>query len=55
MAKNKHHECVECDAVFKISHDLDNHHYKVSFCPFCGSDIDQDLIDEQYEDIEDDE
>jgi uncharacterized paraquat-inducible protein A len=55
MAKNKHHECVECDAVFKISHDLDSHHYKVSFCPFCGSDIDQDLIDEQYKDLEDDE
>ena len=52
MAKNKHHECIECDAVFKIKHDLDDHHYNVGFCPFCGATIDEDQIDEQYEDLD---
>jgi uncharacterized paraquat-inducible protein A len=55
MAKNKHHECVECDAVFKIKHDLDEHHYKIEFCPFCGTAIDEDQIDEQYEDLDNDD
>ena len=52
MAKNKHHECVECSAVFKIKHDLDEYHYMVGFCPFCGATIDEDQIDEQYEDLD---
>ena len=55
MAKNKHHECIECDAVFKRKHDLDDHHYNVGFCPFCGATIDEDQIDEQYEDLDNDD
>jgi len=59
MAKNKHHECIECDAVFKIKHDLEEHHYKVEFCPFCGdkmryddSDLDESLdLDNWEEDV----
>lgn len=48
---NRHYECVECDAVFKIKHDLDGDYYTVGFCPFCGSEIDEDQIDEDnYED-----
>jgi rRNA maturation endonuclease Nob1 len=43
---NRHYECVECDAVFKIKHDLDRDYYTVGFCPFCGSEIDEDQIDE---------
>ena len=49
MARKKHHECVECDAVFKINFDLDEDYYKVEFCPFCGSHMDEDQQDE-YED-----
>ena len=55
MARKQHHECVECDAVFKIKHDLDEHHYKVGFCPFCGGTIDEDQIDEQDEDLDNDD
>jgi hypothetical protein len=47
----KHHECIECDAVFKISHDLDEDYYKVTNCPFCGAEMD----DDQQDDIEDEE
>ena len=51
----KHHECVECDAVFKINHDLDAKYYKVEFCPFCGAGMDEDQQDDQYEDVEDED
>lgn len=40
--------CFECDAIFKVKHDLDNY-YEVMFCPFCGAGID----DEKDEDDDD--
>jgi DNA-directed RNA polymerase subunit RPC12/RpoP len=40
--------CTECDAIFKIKHDLDKY-YEVMFCPFCGGGID----DEKEEDEDD--
>lgn len=49
MKRKKHFECVECDAVFKINFDLDEDYYKVTFCPFCGSEMDEDQQDD-YED-----
>jgi len=30
-------ECVSCDAVFTVDHDLDPEYYMVTHCPFCGS------------------
>ena len=47
--RNQHYECVDCDAVFKIKHDLDKDYYSVTHCPFCGSE----LQDEQIEIDED--
>lgn len=41
----KHYECVECDAVFKIKHELDTDYYRVMHCPFCGAEMDEDQID----------
>ena len=37
--------CDSCEAEFKINHDMDEEYYQVKFCPFCGSEI-----DEEYED-----
>jgi len=51
MGRKQHFECVECDAVFKIRYDLDEDYYNVTFCPFCGSEMDEDQQDE-YEDDE---
>jgi len=51
MGRKQHFECIECDAVFKINYDLDKHYYNVTFCPFCGSEMDEDQQDE-YEDDE---
>lgn len=43
--RNQHYECVECDAVFKIKHDLDKDYYKVTHCAFCGSELQDEQID----------
>ena len=51
MGRKQHFECVECDAVFKINFDLDEDYYNVMFCPFCGSEIDEDQRDEYDEDL----
>ena len=43
--------CPECDAVYKILHDLGDP-YRVGFCAFCGEEIEQDeyLDREDWED-----
>lgn len=35
----KLYTCNECDAEFKIKHELDDDYYEVNFCPFCGKEI----------------
>ena len=47
----KHYECIVCDAVFKIKHELDPDYYKVSNCVFCGAELVEDQPD-QYVDEE---
>ena len=32
--------CVSCEAEFAIKHNMDDYHYRIMYCPFCGSDID---------------
>ena len=39
--------CPQCDAFFKIKHDMDESYYEVNFCPFCGSDRDTEEEDEE--------
>jgi len=53
MARNQHFECIECEAVFKIKYELDETYYNVSFCPFCGAELDDDQKDEYETDIDD--
>ena len=50
MPKSKH-ECVECDAVFTISHHLDETYYEVTNCPFCGAEIEHDDQDDDDEEL----
>jgi uncharacterized paraquat-inducible protein A len=47
MATNKHVECNNCDAVFKINHDMDDMFYQVKYCPFCQEPLDDDQDFEQ--------
>ena len=43
--------CVSCEAEFKIKHDLDEKYYRLSFCPFCGEDLNEEFEDEiEWED-----
>lgn len=41
-------QCEDCEASFEIKHDLEERYYKVSFCPFCATEIEleDDLEDE---------
>ena len=42
--------CYNCDAIFKLKHDMDDDYYEVNFCPFCGS-----SIEEEQDEVEEDE
>lgn len=44
-------ECEECEAKFKIKHDMSDRYYVVSFCAFCGAELEieaslDDFLDE---------
>ena len=42
-----------CEAEFTIKHNLDEDHYRVEYCPFCGDTLE---TDEDYEyDMDEDE
>jgi predicted RNA-binding Zn-ribbon protein involved in translation (DUF1610 family) len=44
--------CLSCEAEFSIRHDMDDYHYKVEFCPFCGETLDEEETFE-FDDEED--
>ena len=46
MAKPKQYFCTDCDAEFKLSHDMDPDYFTVSMCPFCGAEVEH---EEDYE------
>ena len=35
----KRKECITCEAVFEVSHELDPQYYNIEFCPFCGNEL----------------
>ena len=38
--------CNTCNAEFTIKHDMLEQTYIISFCPFCGEDIDEENVEE---------
>ena len=43
--------CVSCEGEFKLKHSMDEGYYSVSFCPFCGEELDDEFKDEiEWED-----
>jgi len=42
MNATLHYECNNCDAVFKLRHDMDEAYYPIQYCPFCGCELDED-------------
>lgn len=54
MNKTRILECISCESMFAVEHDMNDHYYPVEFCPFCGSALDlEETIDDDY--IEPDE
>jgi hypothetical protein len=46
--------CLSCDAVFSITHEMDEDFYFVSGCPFCLAELDEceEPITYKYDDDE---
>lgn len=50
---NKVIVCAACEAEFNVRHDMDDDHYRLEYCPFCGEMLED---DEEYEfDIDEEE
>lgn len=47
-------ECFSCDAIFEVAHDNDTEYYKVKYCPFCGTKIEEEE-DLNWDEWEEDE
>ena len=37
--------CDSCEAEFQIKHSMDENYYRMNYCPFCGSDMSEDMED----------
>ena len=48
MTENLEIDCKDCNATFKIKHNLNLARYEIGFCSFCGSE-DIDMEDEYDE------
>lgn len=46
--------CESCEAEFRLKHNMSDKYYVVTYCPFCGDDLSEDLEDEVVWDEEDD-
>ena len=46
--------CEECDAVFRIQQNMEEHYYSVKHCPFCSNELNSENEDE-IEDFDEDE
>ena len=56
MADKERFECLECEGVGHIEHDQDHHFYKLTFCPFCGEEMEMEptfsyksIYEQEYE------
>jgi DNA-directed RNA polymerase subunit RPC12/RpoP len=48
MSKIHEYQCINCDADFKIKHDMDSDYWHIEYCPFCGDKLDEDnFVDDE--------
>ena len=45
--------CESCEAEFSVFHNMDDKYYKEIYCPFCASELSDELEDEIAWDDED--
>jgi|TARA_R110000782_G_C14816711_1_gene413315 hypothetical protein len=45
--------CEECEATYEIKHDLDSNYFIIEYCPFCGTQQDNENEYVSYEEDED--
>jgi len=38
--------CTDCKSECEVKHDMDSHQYGIDHCPFCGAEMDEDLLEE---------
>jgi len=36
---SKYIECVHCDAVYRVKYEMADSHYRITYCTFCGGDL----------------
>tara|TARA_S200002703_G_scaffold59240_1_gene51376 strand:- start:332 stop:514 length:183 start_codon:yes stop_codon:yes gene_type:complete len=48
-------ECEHCNTAFTINHNMSEHHYIVSFCCFCGSELEIEVTLDDFVDLGDSE
>ena len=56
MADKQRFECVSCEGVGTLDSDQDHHFYRLSFCPFCGEEMEmeptfelKDIYEQEYD------
>jgi len=42
--------CTDCQSQCMVVHEMDSHQYGIDHCPFCGADMDLDLLEELEDD-----
>jgi hypothetical protein len=49
--------CDSCEAEYNIIHDMNERNYKLSFCSFCGNEVEleEDMLQELYTEDDEDE
>ena len=46
--------CESCEAVFKLTHNMDEKFYEIKYCPFCAEDLDDEELEDEIDDYEED-
>ena len=46
MSSTKKIHCIECHSECEIYSEMDEHHYPIQHCPYCGAEIDESQIEE---------
>ena len=46
LVEPKRIECVNCEGVADITHEANHDFYKITYCPFCGEELE---LEEEFE------